>query len=348
MTEPCDLSAVAARRLIGTGKSSPPPNCSKAASSASRRPTARSTPSSRWMSRRRAKRAGPPRTPMRKGDELGAARRPAGRRQGSAGDRRPAHDVGLAAVQGPRADRGRAERRQRAQGRRRHPRQDQHAGVRRRRQYHQSRLRRRPAIRSIPTKTLRRAPPAARPSRWRSAWCRSRPAPTTAAACARRPRSAAWSASGRRRALVPNVDRAASLVAVRRHRADGPHGRGRAPAAARAARPATSAILLLQRQRAHPGAADRRRSRRACASPSRPISAARRSTRPSPQIFQSRVKAFGSAFREVAGARARLRAMCTSVRDPPRRRTSSPPTASGWRSRASCSTATSSTTPSAA
>ncbi len=49
--------------------------------------------------------------------------------------------LGLAAVQGQRAGRGRVQRRQHPPGRRRHPRQDQHAGVRRRRQHDQPRLR---------------------------------------------------------------------------------------------------------------------------------------------------------------------------------------------------------------
>ena len=82
-------------------------------------------------------------------------------------------------------------------GRRHRDRQDQHAGMGRRRQYPQCRLRRhRQSVR--PAQGRRPAPPAARRWRWPPAWCRCAPAPTPADPCATRPPSAAWSASARR------------------------------------------------------------------------------------------------------------------------------------------------------
>ena len=78
-------------------------------------------------------------------------------------------------------------------------RQDQHAGIGRRREYPQRRLRRdRQSVRSRHAR--RPARRAARRWRWPPAWCRSAPAPIPAARCATRPRSAASSASARRRA----------------------------------------------------------------------------------------------------------------------------------------------------
>ena len=87
---------------------------------------------------------------------------------------------------------------------------------------------------------------------------------------------------------------------------------------------------------------------RACASPSRPISAARRSTRRSPPSSGAR-----QASSAVRSARCEERApdfdqRARRFRDPSLRLLRRPRTASGWRRRAICSTATSSTTPSAA
>ena len=72
--------------------------------------------------------------------------------------------------------------------------------------------------------------PAGRRWRWRPAWRRSAPAPTPAARCAIRPRSAASSASGRRRAWcrprsAPSAGQPAGA------RADGAHRPGCLPAA---------------------------------------------------------------------------------------------------------------------
>ena len=145
---------------------------------------------------------------------------------------------------------------------------------------------------------------------------------------------------------VPNVDRAASLVPFG---VTGPMGRT-----------VEDAHLLLQAHRSVRTSATRsppattgasRRGSRvptspACASPSRPTSAARRSTRRSRRPFRR-----GS--RRSARPSARCRSarptspMCTTCSRSTAASTSSPPIANGWRSRASCSTATSSTTPSA-
>jgi hypothetical protein len=76
----------------------------------------------------------------RPGRGRGPACRAAHRHQGPAGDRGPAHHLGLAAVQDHVPAEGRVRRRQHPQGWRRHPGQDQHARVRRRRQHHQPRL----------------------------------------------------------------------------------------------------------------------------------------------------------------------------------------------------------------
>ena len=191
------------------------------------------------------------------------------------------------------------------------------------------------------------APPAARRWRWRWARCRSPPAPTTAAACARRPRSAASPASGRRPAWCRASIGAASLSPFSVH---GPMGRTIAdahlllraqvcrdkrdpfssrdvegiPAELTGADLGQPARRRLARSRLRAGRSPHRRdsSRSASAASAMP-SARSRSARPtSPACTRS----------------SRRCAACTS----------SPRTASGWRRRATCSTATSSTTPSAA
>ena len=112
-------------------------------------------------------------------------------------DGRHPHHVRLAALQGSRPRRGRRGGAP-AQGRRRHRAgEDQHAGIRHRRQHRQRPVRR--DAQSVesgaqPSRLLR----AARRSRSRPAWFRSRREPISAARSAFRRRSAASSASGRR------------------------------------------------------------------------------------------------------------------------------------------------------
>ena len=145
----CSRGAPADRRASSRRSS-----CWRAASRASRRPTRRSTPSSPWT---RTPRASGPRRPSRRSARrgAGAAGRPADRRQGPAGDGGTAHDLGLAAATRTTCRPRTNQRRQHAQGGRRHPGQDQHARVRRRRQHHQPRLRRhRQSVR--PREDLRR------------------------------------------------------------------------------------------------------------------------------------------------------------------------------------------------
>ncbi len=247
MTEPCDLSAVAARRLIGTGKLSPTElleSCVKRIEKTNGKVNA--IVAMDVDAARKAARAAE--ETMRKGHRARAARRPTGRRQGSAGNRGLAHDVGLAAAQGQRAGRGRAERRQRAQGRRRHPRQDQHARVRRRRQHHQSRVRAdRQSVRSDEDaggllRRLGRRPGARHGAAGHRLRLRRQPAHAGFVLRRGRLPAVAGHRAERRSRRLPR--------AVRRHRADGPHGGGRAPAAARAARPGQARPVLLRRQRA--------------------------------------------------------------------------------------------------
>ena len=188
---------------------------------------------------------------------------------------------------------------------------------------------------------------AARRRRWRWARCRSRPARTSAAACARRPASAAWPASGPRRACPVRRSRRLAL-ALQRHGADGPLGGGHASAAARAGGARQARPVLLGRRRAHPGQADGRRSRAARVAVSADLGCAP-VDKAIAEVFKARValvrlqpSARCRSARPTSGRGAR------DVRDAAlravRRRASRAP----GEARASCSTATSSTTPSAA
>ena len=140
MTEPCDLSALEARRLIGARKLSPVElldSCLariEATNGAVNAIVAMDASAART-------RASEIEQAIRPRRGCGAARRPAHRHQGPAGDRRAADHAGLAAVQGRRADERRRRRGTHPQRRRRDPRQDQHARVRRRRQHDQPRVR---------------------------------------------------------------------------------------------------------------------------------------------------------------------------------------------------------------
>ena len=200
MTEPCDLTATAARRLIGARQLSPVELVESC------------------IARIEAVDHAVNAVVARDFDRARAAAREGGRGGGDARRRRCGALHGLpVGDQGSRRDRGAAHHLRQpdlrattcrgttsacvaslARGGRDRPGQDQHAGVRRRRQHPQRGLRRdRQSVRSA--RRPAPAPPAARRWRWRPAWCRSPPAPTWAARCATRRRSAASSASARRR-----------------------------------------------------------------------------------------------------------------------------------------------------
>ncbi len=117
--------------------------CSTRISPPSSASTRSSTPSSRWRPKPPARGQGG----RSRGDARRQARRaawPAGGHQGHHADRRHPHHLRLAAVQGQRADRGRRGGAAPEGGRRHRARQDQHAGIRRRRQHLQRRVRRHP------------------------------------------------------------------------------------------------------------------------------------------------------------------------------------------------------------
>ena len=219
-------------------------------------------------------------------------------------------------------------------------------GVRRRRQHHKPRLRPdRQSVRSLQDlrgllgRLRRRARAGHR--------CRSPPARTTAAACARRPSFCGVSGFRTSPGLVPRVDRAAGLSPFG---VTGPMGRTIA-----------DAHLLLRAQvgedkrdpfsssdqRAHPRRAWQRRSRQA---PHRRIAG--------PRLRAGRPRASPTCSARASRPSARPSRRCRSARPTSAACTrcsrccaaciSSPRIASGWRNRATCSTATSSTTPSAA
>ena len=135
---------------------------------------------------------------MARGDALPAAARPAGRREGSGGSGRPAHHVRQPDLPRPCAgarpgDGGQRPARPAASCWARPTRRNSAPAP----------TRATPSTAPPATRSTRRgpppAPPAARRWRWPPAWCRSPPAPTPADRCATRPRSAASSASARRR-----------------------------------------------------------------------------------------------------------------------------------------------------
>ena len=148
MSEACDLTAVEARRLIGARELSP----LELLESCLGRIEATNAAVNAIVAidaeagRRQAKAIG---DAIQRGDDLGLLGGPA------VGLKDLQATAGLRTTWGsllfkdhvPREDD--LTRRQCAQGRRHHLRQDQHAGVRRRLQHHQPRVRRRPAIRSI-------------------------------------------------------------------------------------------------------------------------------------------------------------------------------------------------------
>ena len=349
LTEPCDLSALEARRLIGNTQALARGAAGELPRAHRKHQPRRSTPSSPWM---RPRHASARRRSSRRsagGEDVGLLGRAAHRHQGPAGDARAcAPPRGSLPVQGPRAaprtsSASPTSARPAASSWPRPTRPEFGAGANTtNRVYGADRQSVRSRARPAP------APRAARRWRWHSARCRSPPAPTTAAACSTP--AAFCGVVGFRPSpgVVPSVDRAAACSPVRRHGPMGRTVRGRAPAAARTGRPGQARSLLL--------AATATTSRReltgadlgsAARSASRPISAARRSTTTSPRVFRSASARFRHAFREVEQARARLRRRARGVRGACAACSSSPRTASGWRSRAICSTATSSTTPSA-
>ena len=166
-----------------------------------------------------------------------AGRHPA-RRQGPAERRRLRHDLRLrAARRRPARHGGRPLRRPPARRRLRRGGQDEHAGVRLDGQHDQRHLRRRRATPSTPA-GARAAPRAARPPRWRRAWCRSRPGRTAAAPSAsRRP---CCGLSGMKPSLgrVPGGGaNPPGLARALDQRADGAPHRRRGPRARRRRRP---------------------------------------------------------------------------------------------------------------
>ena len=126
------------------------------------------------------------------------AARPAGRHQGPGGDEGAAHHLGQPALRRPHPDARRGDGGQPARGGRHRDGQDQHAGIRRRREHPQHRLRRdRQPLR--PTKSAAGSSGGSAVALATGAWCRSAPAATPAARCATPRPSTASSASGPRR-----------------------------------------------------------------------------------------------------------------------------------------------------
>ena len=232
MTEPCDLDRRRGAPPDRPEEARADGTAGQAASPASRRWTTRSTPWSRATSTAPASAAKAADAAVARGDDLPPLHGlPIGIKdlQETAGlrttygspifrDHVPAADERLvAAVRAGRRDRRR---------------QDQHAGIRRRRQHAQRGLwRDRQSVRS--DAALPPAPPAARRSRWPPAWCRSAPAPTPAARCAIPPRSAASSASARRRAWSPTSGAGLAGATCSVAGPDGAHRAGSLPAALR-------------------------------------------------------------------------------------------------------------------
>ena len=201
MTEPCDLDAIEARRLIGQKKLAPTELLDKL-----HRPHRSGGPCGerhgRARFRSRPRRSASSRCSRCARRRSAAAARPADRHQGSAGNRGSAHHLRQHDLPRPRP---RGRRTHRGGGARRRARSSSARPTRR--NSAPARTRATPSMAPPAIRSIRRALPPARPadrrSRSRPAWCRSAPAPTPAGRCAIRPRSAASSASARRRDWSP-------------------------------------------------------------------------------------------------------------------------------------------------
>ena len=228
-----------------------------------------------------------------------------------------------------------------AQGRRRHPLQDQHAGIRRRRQHHGTASMAPRAIRSIPARPAA-ARREARRWRWRSARCHLPRVPISAAVCGRRRHL-------RRGRLPPVAGHGAGCgsrrgtVSVQRDGTDGAH--------------VEDAHLLLGAQmrpdKLDPFSSGATRScppgsaapiSPGCAWRCRAILAALRS-QGHPRGVPARVAPFGTPSAR-SGALTRLRAGARDVRDPTLRAVRRRTPRARREGSAICSIATSSRTPS--
>ena len=321
-------------------------SCWRAASPASRRPTAPSTPSWPWTPAPRAS------APGRSSRPSAAARtwgRWPGCRSASRTCRRP-----LACARRwarccykdhvPASDA--VHRRQHPQGRRSHPGQDQHARVRRRRQHHQPRLRAdRQSLRS--NQDMRRL--VGRLGR------RAGAGPGAARHRHRLRRQPAHAGRVLRRGRLPPLARRGAdhrspgrLEPVQRHGAD---GRARSPTRT------CCCTAQIGEDKADPfSSSDYARipaeltgvdlgQVRAAVSPDLGCAPVDRAIA---RIFGERVATLPLGLQGGAGARARFLRRARGLRGAARRAVRGRCTASGWSNRASCSTATSSTTSSAA
>ena len=171
MTEPCDLTAVEARRLIGREALSPVELLESCIARIEAVDHAVNAMVARDFDRARAAARAAEAAVMR-GEDAAAAARPAGRHQGPGGDGGAAHHLRQPALPRPRARaRTSASVAEPARGRRHRAGQDQHA-----RNWAPAPIRATPSMAPPATRSTRRTPPpaprAARRWRWRPAWCR--------------------------------------------------------------------------------------------------------------------------------------------------------------------------------
>ena len=307
MAEPCDLSALEARRAIGQRKLSPV----ELLESCLARIAATNGAVNADGGDGRGRRA--PTCPRDRGRHRpwrggGAAGRAADWHQGPQHNRRAPDHVRLAAVQGPRAAQGRRRRGAHPQRRRRDPGQDQHARVRRRRQHGEPGVRRhRQSVRpgqdllGLLRRLGRGGGSGPGPARHRLGLRRQ---PAHARRLLRRRRLPAFARPG------AGYRPGGEPQSVLRRGPHGPHHRRRAPAAARAGGPSIEAIRSPRAPARLSLPSSPAPTSARCASPSRPISAARRSIAALPPSSRS-----ASAASVISSARwrsaLRTSAACT-------------------------------------